>query len=82
VSISEKVLKKVSTFLTPFQASSTKILYMPFLYKSALHSFSQFGFVIIWQKKIGAKAAHKMLMKLTTGQLRVEIRTLWHSLLK
>ena len=26
----------------------------------------QFGFVIFWQKKIGAKAAHKMLVKLTT----------------
>jgi len=27
----------------------------------------QFGLVIFWQKKIGAKAAHKMLMKLTNG---------------
>ena len=26
----------------------------------------QFGFVIFWQKEIGAKAAHKMLVKLTT----------------
>jgi hypothetical protein len=25
----------------------------------------QFGFVIFWQKDIGAKAAHKMLVKLT-----------------
>ncbi len=25
----------------------------------------QFGFVIIWQKDFGAKAAHKMLVKLT-----------------
>jgi hypothetical protein len=27
----------------------------------------QFGFVIFWQKDFGAKAAHKMLLKLTTG---------------
>jgi hypothetical protein len=27
----------------------------------------QFGFVIFWQKDFGAKAAHKMLMKLTLG---------------
>jgi hypothetical protein len=25
----------------------------------------QFGFVIFWQKDFGAKAAHKMLVKLT-----------------
>ncbi len=28
----------------------------------------QFGFVIFWRKDFGAKAAHKMLMKLTPGQ--------------
>jgi hypothetical protein len=27
----------------------------------------QFGFIICWQKKMGAKAAHKMLVKLATG---------------
>jgi len=27
----------------------------------------QLGFVIFWQKNIGKKAAHKMLMKLNTG---------------
>jgi hypothetical protein len=26
-----------------------------------------FGFVIFWQKDFGAKAAHKMLVKLTPG---------------
>jgi hypothetical protein len=40
----------------------------------------QFGFVIFWQKDFGAKAAHKMLMKLTPGLHRNEwfkkIRTL------
>jgi len=28
----------------------------------------QFGFVSFWWKNIGAKGAHKMLMKLTIGQ--------------
>jgi hypothetical protein len=27
----------------------------------------QFGFLIIWRKDFGAKAAHKMLVKLTPG---------------
>jgi hypothetical protein len=27
--------------------------------------YLQFGFVILWQKDFGAKAAHKMLVKLT-----------------
>jgi hypothetical protein len=27
----------------------------------------KFGFVIFWQKDFGAKAAHKMLVKLTPG---------------
>jgi hypothetical protein len=27
----------------------------------------EFGFVIFWQKDFGAKAAHKMLVKLTPG---------------
>ena len=29
--------------------------------------YLQFVFVIFWQKKIGKKASHKMLVKLTTG---------------
>jgi hypothetical protein len=29
----------------------------------------KFGFVIFWQKDFGAKAAHKMLVKLTTDRL-------------
>jgi hypothetical protein len=28
----------------------------------------QFGFVIFWRKDFGAKAAHKMLLKLTPGK--------------
>jgi len=33
---------------------------------------SQFGFVIFWRKNIGAKAARKMLVKLTPVGLREE----------
>jgi hypothetical protein len=29
--------------------------------------YLKFGFVIFWQKDFGAKAAHKMLVKLTPG---------------
>jgi len=37
------------------------------LHESLLRSFSllHFGFVVFWRKNIGAKAALKMLMKLT-----------------
>jgi len=40
-----------------------------FLYESALRSFSllHFGFKIFWQKYIGEKSVHEMLMKLTPG---------------
>jgi hypothetical protein len=40
--------------------SHTKALYTAFM-------CLQFGFVIFWQKDFGAKAAHKMLVKLTPG---------------
>jgi len=30
----------------------------------------QFGFVIFWREDFGAKAAHKMLVKLTPGRCR------------
>ena len=41
-----------------------------------------FGFVIFWQKEFGAKAAHKMLVKLTKGiPSHVELRV-WPSLTK
>ncbi len=47
----------------------------PIFYKQLFHSkvlcapfmCQQFGFVIFWQKDFGAKAAHKMLVKLTPG---------------
>jgi hypothetical protein len=38
----------------------TKVFCNAFLYL-------QFGFVILWHNNIGAKTAHKMLTKLTTG---------------
>jgi hypothetical protein len=48
----------------------TNILLAAFSYKSffcAAFMCSQFGFVIFWQKDFGAKATHKMLVKLTQG---------------
>jgi hypothetical protein len=42
------------------QLFHTKVLCAPFM-------CLQFGFVIFWQKDFGAKAAHKMLVKLTPG---------------
>jgi hypothetical protein len=41
-------------------AFHTKVLYAAFM-------CLQFGFLIFWQKDFGAKAAHKMLVKLTPG---------------
>jgi hypothetical protein len=35
----------------------------------------QFGFVIFWQKDFGAKAAHKMLVKLTPGVSAIPVGT-------
>ncbi len=46
------------------------ILCVPFLYKSILHSFSLIAVwlcIFFWRKNISAKAACKMLMKLTTS---------------
>ena len=42
------------------QLFHTKVLCAPFM-------CLQFGFVIFWQMDFGAKAAHKMLVKLTPG---------------
>ncbi len=36
----------------------------------------QFGFVIFWRKDFGAKGAHKMLVKLTPGQVVMEHLTI------
>jgi len=45
--------------------SISSTFYAPiFLYQSALRSFS---LITIWRKNVGAMAARKMLMKLTTG---------------
>jgi hypothetical protein len=61
-------------YKVPFQNSQVSI--SPIFYEQLFHmkvSFCaafmclQFGFVIFWQKDFGAKAAHKMLVKLTPG---------------
>ena len=39
----------------------------------------QFGFVIFWQKDFGAKAAHKMLVKLTPGELKTLVANNRHT---
>ena len=58
----------------------TKVFWAAFLY-------SQFGFVFFWQNNIGAKAAHKMLVKLTPGRSNWSLSSmhvscplyLWHT---
>ncbi len=37
------------------------------LCKAFFYLVTAFAFVIFWQKNIGAKAAHKIMMKLTIG---------------
>jgi hypothetical protein len=39
----------------------------------------QLGFVIFWQKDFGAKAAHKMLVKLTPGVGKGELKNVFQS---
>jgi hypothetical protein len=47
----------------------TNILQAAFYFQSSLRTFYVLTimFVIFWQKDFGAKAAHKMLVKLTPG---------------
>jgi hypothetical protein len=49
----------------------TNISQAAFLYENFCAAFMclQFGFVSFWQKDFGAKAAHKMLVKLTPDWL-------------
>ncbi len=53
----------------------SKILCATFCTKVFFAAFLelQFGFVIFWHKNIGAKAAYKMLMKLTTGRMEKSV---------
>jgi hypothetical protein len=46
-----------------------KLTVMPKFFAQLLSAYNclQFGFVIFWQKEFGAKAAHKMLVKLPPG---------------
>jgi hypothetical protein len=55
------------------QLFHTKVLCTPFM-------CLQFGFVIFWQKDFGAKAAHKMLVKLTPGKSYKTFRAVIYNL--
>jgi len=50
------------------------ILINTYFYESILRTFSPLSFVVFLAKKIGEKAARKMLMKLTTGLFTFEKR--------
>jgi hypothetical protein len=58
------------------EGTSSLVSISPIFYKQlfymkafcAIFMCSKFGFVIFWLKDIGAKAAHKMLVKLTPGR--------------
>jgi hypothetical protein len=47
----------------------TKQLFCTKVFFAQLLMCLQFGFVIFWRKDFGAKAARKMLVKLTTGPI-------------
>ncbi len=55
----------------------------PIFYEQLFHKkvfcaafmYLQFGFVILWQKDFGTKAAHKMLVKLTPGANVIKLFT-------
>ncbi len=53
-------------------ANFTNILQAAFSYQSSLRTFYVLTIwvCIFWQKDFGAKAAHKMLVKLTPGRLK------------
>jgi hypothetical protein len=55
----------------------TNILQAAFYYQSSLCIFYVLTvmFVIFWQKDFGAKAAHKMLVKLTPGSNPIKLFT-------
>jgi hypothetical protein len=51
------------------QLFHTKVLYAAFM-------CLQFGFLIFWRQDFGAKAAHKMLVKLTPGEYSKKYATI------
>ncbi len=59
--------------------NSINILHALFSYTSALHNFSLMAVWLcyILEKNIGAKAAHKMVMKLTTDRKSLFMRSLF-----
>ncbi len=62
------ILQK-KTFLVVHGVNFTKILRAVFLYESFARIFLylHFRFIFLWRNNIGAKAAHKKLVKLTQG---------------
>jgi hypothetical protein len=68
---SPKIIRYVGVAL-PKVVSISPIFYEHLFHTKvfcAAFMWLQFGFVIFWQKDLGAKAAHKMLVKLTPGQV-------------
>jgi len=66
-----------------YQASISSTFYMWLFHTKvfcAAFLYLQFGFVIFWHKNIGAKAARKMLVKLTTGHLVSSTFSHWISI--
>jgi hypothetical protein len=70
-SFRQKITNPNCTHLKALQrtVNFTNILQAAFSYQSSLHSFYVLTIwvSIFWQKDFGAKAAHKMLVKLTPG---------------
>ncbi len=82
-SFCQKITKPNCMHLKAVQRTLVWLLISTILYKQLFHTkvlcapfmCLQFGFVIFWQKDFGAKAAHKMLVKLSSwvGFLKVFI---------
>ena len=74
-SFCQKITNPNCKYLKAVQRTLVWLSISPIIYKQLFHTkvlcepfmCLQFGFVIFWQKDFGAKAAHKMLMKLTPG---------------
>ena len=74
-SFRQKITNTNCKHLKAVQITSVWLSISPIFYKQLFHTkvicapfmCLQFGFVIFWRKDFGAKAAHKMLVKLTPG---------------
>jgi hypothetical protein len=66
-----------SIYVAKATSTRVQVSISPIFYEQLFHSkvfcaafmCLQFGFVIFWQKDFGAKAAHKILVKLTSALL-------------